>query len=479
MTLSEDDIRRAYADRRRALETVSPADLAAEGEQRLLAAFRRAARDVPAYAALLRERGVRPDRIGDAEAFREQVPVIDKQWAFGCYPLRDLCAGGTLEAISRVYASSGHSGTFSFGVETAEDHETAAVGLEFLLDTAFGVLDRATFLINGLAMGVRITTRSLPVAETSVRPDVVLALLEELRDDFDQFILIGDYLFLKRVLEEGTSPEPVWGDRTVHLIMGGEFIAETTRTYFAGLLGTDLDRPSGGRVLLNMGLSELGISIFRDGDDLMRIRRAVQADRALRYALFGEGTEVCPEILQYDPREYHVEVLGREDGDPRIAVSTVDPRRVVPLMRYDTRDAGTLIAYDDMVRVLRDHGREDLRPRFRLPVALLSGRRQEVDLGGGRSLSTNDVKEALYADPDVAGQLTGFFHIIQEPGATAVRVQTRPGVEPGRKVGEKLEASLRRCVGADVPVQPVAYRAYPHCFEPDYERKPRYIEPAT
>jgi phenylacetate-CoA ligase len=473
--MHDDEIRRAYADERRYLESAPPEALVAEGEQQLLAAFRRAAAEVPAYRQLLRDEGVQADQIDSVEAFLSRVPVIDKDWAFGKHRLRDLCAGGDIEGVSRVYSSSGYSGTFSFGMDTVEEPREAAVGLEFLLDRAFAALERRTFLINCLSMGVTVYTRTLPVAETSVRSDVVRALIRELADDFEQFILIGEHLFLKKVLEEGREGGVPWKDLTVHVVMGGEFIAENTRAYFAHVLGIDFDDPDAGRIFLNMGLSELGISIFRDEDNLGRIRRAAQTDPALHAALFGEETGVCPEILQYDPRHYYVESHDVDGGEPRIVVSVLDPRRKLPLLRYNTKDSGSLLGYDDLVAVLNAHGYGSLAPRFHLPVALLRGRKQQVRLSDGGVLSTAHVKEALYADADVARRLTGFFRIEQDADATTVRVQARPDVEPGPDLAAALETSLRRYVDGAFAVQVVGYEAFPYGVVPDYERKARYI----
>jgi len=49
--------------------------------------------------------------------------------------------------------------------------------------------------------GVKIPT-SLPVADTSVRPDMALAIYKKFSDKFDQTIFVSDPHFLKKLVEE-------------------------------------------------------------------------------------------------------------------------------------------------------------------------------------------------------------------------------------------------------------------------------------
>jgi hypothetical protein len=103
---------RAYARYLRALENLSPAKLCREAEAGLLAAFRRAARDVPAYGQILAAAGVAPQMITTVEQFCDRVPILDKRSIFEGHRLRDLCVGGTLRDVGLFYTSSGHSGVF-------------------------------------------------------------------------------------------------------------------------------------------------------------------------------------------------------------------------------------------------------------------------------------------------------------------------------------------------------------------------------
>ncbi len=463
----------------RYLSTARPERIVAAGQRRLLRAFRRAARQVPAYRRLLAERGIAPAEITTVRKFRRHVPVLDKHAVFEMNDLPALCAGGTLEGVRLLYTSSGHSGTFSFGVETPADAERAAMGLEFLLDRNFGILRRKTFIINCTPMGVKVPVRSVPAADTSVRADSVLALIDKLAGEFEQFVLLGEAPFLKKVIEDGAAAGVPWHDLVVHLVTGGEYVPENWRTYLGHLLDIDFDNPDRGMIGLNMGLSELSLSLFSETPQTLRIRRAAQSDPRLRHALFGDGIEVCPEVMQYFPGQIHVEALPGPSAAPELVVSMLDPRRRIPLIRYNTGDAAWTMDYRRLEAILAQHDYGHLLPELHLPVAFIWGRRRLVPLPAGGHVSPVEVKEALYKDFDIAGALTGNFTILTEDDCGRVLVQLKPGVSPAWESEQRLAEILSEYVRSRAEVKLVAYEQFPHGLEHNYEKKNHYVAGAT
>ncbi len=466
---------RAYARYRRALENLSPDELGREAEAGLLAAFHRAARDVPAYGQILGAAGVAPQTVATVEQFRDRVPILDKRSIFEGHRLRDLCVGGTLKDVGLFYTSSGHSGVFSFGVERRGAERRTALGLEFLFDSLFDIRRRRTVLVNCLPMGVRIPTRTLAQAEAGVRADAVLSLVRKLAGEFEQFVLVGESLFLKQVVDEGADAGVRWEDLRVNVVTGGEFIPETYRSYLADALKLSPDRAAGGRIFLNMGLSELSISIFHEEQETVEIRRAALADARFREALAGGPTAVCPEIMQYDPRQNYVECRAGEAGPPELIVSTLGDDRELPLLRYCTGDRGRTLSHPALVDLLRQFGYERLAPRLRLPVAVLWGRESEVRLASGQAVSVSEVKEALYEDATTARQLTGRFHL--SPGSQAVRVdlQLRASASASEAAVRRLAEAVGRRTACPVEVRLLEYHGFEYDRTYDYQRKPQYV----
>ncbi len=457
------------------MRRADPRRLVALGERRALAVFHRAARRVPAYRRLLDEHGVDAASVRTIEDFKARVPITDKRSVFSEHELSEVCLDGELDDFSLVYSSSGHSGAFSFGGETRRQLRRAERMVEFFLEATFGALSRKTLVINCLSSGVKVPTGRIPRAETSVRSDVVLALVEKFRREFDQFILIGESLFLKKVGEEGLARGIPWHEMTTHVVTGGEFIAENYRSYLAALLGVDFDDPQSGLILVSMGISELATSLLREEPKTALVRRAALWDPHLRRALFGEATCCCPCLMSYLPTDAFLEAVPGEDGLPRLVVTPLNPLRPLPLIRYNTGDVAELIAYDRLVEILNDLGYGHLAPEWKLPLAAVSGRAEWLDVPGGGKVSPNEVKEALFADPSVASRVTGNFRLQMVGGRPSVAVQLRAGEESDQVLVERLRSLVLQHTGYWFRVATVPAEDFPSALGMNYERKPRYL----
>ena len=473
--ITDTAVRWQYARMARWLSVTAPERIAASGEARLLKAFHRAARRVPAYRRLLEARGVDPAQITNIREFKNKVPILDKETVFASNELRDLCVGADLDGVSLFYSSSGHSGVFSYGVETRQGARRAALAVEFFLDAAFHISRRKTLLINCLPMGVKVHTRTLALAETSVRSDVVLALIRKLKGDFDQFILVGESPFLKMLVEEGCEAGIPWHDLTVHVVTGGEFIAENYRTHLARLLGIDFERPERGMILVSMGISELGLSLFHETPETVRIRRAARDDHTLRDALFGEGCEVCPLVMQYHPQLTFMETVPTESGSPELVVSMLDTGLKIPLLRYNTRDRVHLVSYAAMRETFSDAGYGSLLPPFQLPFGLVSGRSQCLELEGGETVSPDQIKEALYENFDVAWSATGNFRLLEDGRSATLQVQLKRGARATTALLDALAGCVQRYVKAEVGIQLIPCDRFPYGLEHNYEKKNQYL----
>ena len=468
-------IRRKYERILRYLRTANPDQLVAEGERRALKAFHRAAATVPAYGRLLRQRGVAPSSVRTIEDFRNKVPIVDKETIFVDNELRDLCVGGTLDDVALFYSSSGHSGVFSFGVEARGQARQIALGLEFALQDIFHVLDRRTLLVNCLPMSVRVHTRTISVAETSVRLDVIWTLVKKLRNDFEQFLFAGEQLFLKKVFEEGAEQGVPWREIVVHAITGAEYVAENYRSYLASLLGIDFDRPERGVIGVNFGLSELSLSILSENLQTLRLRRLACEDPKFRRALYGRETTICPSIMQYYPYPTYLETVPGPDGENQLVVSMLNPSLRIPLIRYNTRDRVELVSYGTLAKVVRAAGHEHLVPPSRLPFGIVWGKRQGLTTGDGHVIGPEHVKEAIYDDFGVAGALTGNFRLEQADGGVRLLLQMRKGKPPADKLCKTVAQKLRQFTQAQPAIQAITYEQFPYGLEHDFERKSRYV----
>ena len=442
-------------------------------EQPVLQAFHDAAEHVAAYRRLLGEQGVRASDVRTIDDFRGRAPVLDKAGTFLRFPLADLCRDGQIVPASHVITSSGHSGRFSFGLYDPGGAEAEVRRTDEALDQLFGVRSKRTLLVNCLPMGVKVPTRACTLAETSVRADMVVSLVGQLGRDHDQTILVGEAAFIKHVLELGQDQGVDWKGLLVHLILGEEPLAENARKYFAGILGCDGTCADTGLIGSSMGVAEIGLNLFFELPPLIALRQRLHEDPVLRGALFGKEVRVAPLLFAYDPRRILVEVL--EHG--RLVLTTLDPMRRIPLIRYATGDVASLpfessSAQEAFSRIAEL--KACLSPG--MPVLALHGRGEHV-LAGGRPVTPEEVKEGIYLEPSLARLTTACFRLAGGDGAGLIRIQLSPGVRPEPDLADRFAIAISKYVDAPLNVACELYEDFKYGMELNYERKFDYLGP--
>lgn len=444
-------------------------------QDKLLAEFHRAAEHVPAYRTLLEEHGVRIDQVVDARTFSRLCPLLSKKNTFARFPLSQLSVGGELHDIAEVLTSSGHGGRFSFGVISRNEADASASFIDAALDTLFAVKTTTTLVINCLPMGVVFSSRSATVATTSVREDMVVGLVRAFGDHYQQIILVGDPLFMKKLLDYDTAEQLDWRRYRVHAIVGEEIFGEHFRGYMAQGLGLDLDRPENGYIMSSLGVAELGLNLGFEMPATIALRRQAVAHPAFARELFGRATGSglsVPMIFSFNPDRTFIEVVDPDaDGYGTMTVSMLDPERSIPLLRYQTGDVARLLDRDHVAAAAGRHG----VPAGELPVALLA-----LQGRGGEALPNQShvgiYKDALYANHEIARHFTGAVRLTFAERHCTMHVQLVRGQAPGAA----LEQDLLRQIPADVRPERLVlwpYASFPYGMSLDYERKFSYYVP--
>ncbi|MES2039568.1 MAG: hypothetical protein V4495_17195 [Pseudomonadota bacterium] len=459
----------------RLLRETPPQILRELSEQATLQAFARAAETAPFYRRMLSEQGVDIAAISSIAAFREHAPVLDKHNTFGKHDIADLCIDGSLDGVRSLLTSSGHSGVFSFGVNTRDNLQRSAKSTDLGLQYLFHTDDKSTLLINCLPMGVKVHTDATFLAETSVREDMVFAVIKKFAAEFEQVILVGEASFIKKIIEDGYELHGIdWPAIQLQIITGEEGIAENYRSYIAGLIGlTDFDNPNGKLIGSSMGVAELDLNIFHETRESIRIRRLAHRNPALRHALFGEETRCCPMFFIYYPNRCYVETLDRDDHQQELVVSMLSEEMKIPLLRYRSGDCGAVYDYEKVVAILREHD-IGLTPDLKLPFIAVSGRGKFLAGDDGR-LYPEAVKEALYADKRIAAAITGNFRMSLLDGQARVAVQLRPDHAIPAGAADTLGAALAEYSSATAHFHFWQHAEFPFNCGVDYERKFAYI----
>jgi phenylacetate-CoA ligase len=456
----------------------SPAGLLKLGEKKLLRCFRRAAMLSPAYRVLLREAGVDATRIDSLSAFQAFCPLLDKSKTFGRFKLRELLASDIKHTdLASVLTSSGHGGNgYALGLSTRSQVVSMPGLIDLGLDMAFDVDRYRTLLINCLPMGVTFQSNTVCVANVSVREDMACAIVEQSGDLFDQIILCGDPLFLKRLCDYSEARSLDWSRYRMNAIIGEETFTESFREYLATVLGIDLANPRSGLIGSSMGIGELGLNLFNETRETIAVRQACNRSPQFLAELCGMQTlrVALPTFLSFNPLRTFVEVIAPDaNGIGDLVVTVMDSKTPVPLIRYRTGDRASLIDHARLVKCMASHAVKSPRPK--LPVIALHGRAKDVLPGGWH---VDMFKEALYRQADIARCLSGAFRVSRCGDGLLFEVQL------GRDIAADcawVAASLNACLegiaagrAMQVSVKGFDYRDFPYGQTVDYERKFTY-----
>ncbi|MGC4071066.1 MAG: hypothetical protein QM760_00800 [Nibricoccus sp.] len=436
-------------------------------------AFRRAAAQVPAYGLLLSEAGIAVDSISTAKDFY-RVPVLEKRSTFQRFPVAQLCVAGELGRLGSVLTSSGHSGIFAYGLTTADAQADASRTIDDLLDYVFSVRSKPTLLINCLPMGVKVHTEACTLAETSVRPDMVVGLVKAFGAHYQQIILVGEAAFIKHTLELGVRGGVDWKNLLVHVIVGEEPLAENARKYIESLLGIDVSRPKTGIVVSSMGVAELGLNIFSEVPPptvLVVLRRALHENLELRRVILG-GAEFVPSFFTYDPKRIFVEF----DASGHLLITTLDPRLRLPLIRYATGDRGHFLQIPVAVRTVIESLGIPWGLFETIPVVAIQGRGDHA-LSGKYPVYPEVIKEGIYHDPELAVLTTANFRLVSGATRVRVRIQLSSGVAPSYEIHERFAEAIARYLHHPFEVSCETYESFGSGMTLDYERKFQYLGP--
>ena len=404
--------------------------------ERLLPEFHRAAELVPAYRTLLHESGVRPIDVRDIWSFTALCPLLSKGNTFDRFSIADLCAGGELRDAAEVLTSSGHGGRFSFGVISRAEAASSGAFVDAALDPPFQVRSRKTLAINCLPMGVVVSSQTMTVATTSVREDMAVALIKTFGAGYEQILLIGDPLFMKRLMDYGAEQAVDWKRYHVNAIVGEETFGEHFRRYVESRID--------GQVLSSFGVAELGLHLCFETADTVSAARAQTIDPPGSWP---------PMILAFNPQRTFMEIVNPDaDGYGRLTISMLDANRQIPMLRYQTGDVAKLLDGDRIA---------------------LRGRQRE-SLPNGAHVGV--YKDALYANRDLAPRFTGATRLTFEAGQFTMHAQLVKGQTPDRA----LEDGLTEEIPAGIrPSRLVLwpYAQFPFGMGLDYERKFSYFVP--
>lgn len=425
---------------------------AGHAEERVLALFREAARDVPAYARFLREHGVDPAAVTSIEAF-SRVPATTKDNYYRPNPLPELCRHGRLEASDMVALSTGSTGEPAVWPRFVTHELETSARFEQILD-AFEAGERRTLAVICFALGNwvgglytlaccrHLAAKGYPITVVAPgnQPAEILRALRALSGFFDQRVLFGYPPFLKDVIEHGASQGLDWRATPTRLVMAGEVFSEEWRGWVCSRIGVD---PASATASM-YGTADGGV-LANETPLSIRIRRALALRPDAARELFGEAR--LPTLCQYDPAHRFFEV---EDG---WLLFTGDGG--APLLRYKILDRGGLVGFAEMRELLARHAVELEPPGWDAdeaasgaPFVYVFGRSHFALSFYGANIYPENVAVGL-EQPELAPHLTGKFvieveHDHEQSAHLRLTVELARGEAASDELGQQIAAHVRR-----------------------------------
>jgi phenylacetate-CoA ligase len=381
-------------------------DLSRQAQTQALRTAQAAAAQVPAYGRFLRQAGYDVGRLRRFEDFCD-LPIMDKGSYLSRYPVAERCPQSDVARSNRVTLSSGSSGLPTLWPRWPEQNAATFAAVGSMLQDHFQIRERWSLIVLTVGVGswgfggTLIHLAGSVLSEPGMRGTLVtpglnveetFRFVEELSPHYDQTILIGYPAPLAHLLEAGVQRGISWPDINTRAVAGGEYMPMGLRERILAYVGADADRLTG---LINLfGTTEVAGIIGYETHLSLLLARLCARTPALGEALFG--SPIIPSIIQYNPLVYFI-----QDHESELLLTV---RGAVPLIRYNTRDRGGLLCFEDVLARARDFGydlgeelrargfsRSALRP---LPFQYVFGRTDGI-IVHGINVYTDQVRHAL------------------------------------------------------------------------------------
>jgi len=214
----------------------------------------------------------------------------------------------------------------------------------------------------------------------------------------------------------------------------------------------------------------VGMHLFFELRELVMLRRLLHETPEIRNAVLGSAATCVPMLFTYDPANIFVEITAESE----MVISTLDPNRPLPLIRYRTGDLAQIINPEELVQLI-PHLKEQAGTLSQLPLVAVPGRGEAI-LSGDAPVYPEAVKEGIYYDPELAAKTTANFRLRSGPERGLLRIQLSPGVPDEPELSSRFAEAVSQYVAPPLEVKCQTYEEFGDGMTLDYERKFAYVE---
>lgn len=373
--------------------------------------YDKARREVPAYrkflenypSAQVRLKGLHPDL--------SLLPVTDKESYVKRYSIEERCLLGKLPDRGVVIdESSGTSGTPNNWIRGPKERAAVKLALQLAFHNHFG--NKPIFLINAFALGPWATGMNVSISLVDVTilkstgPDIQKIINTLLLFGPKYHYVISGYPPFLKALSDRT--EVNWQEYDVVTVFGGEGMTEGMRDYVSKAF-----KQSYG----SFGASDLEINIAAESDFTIQLRKLLAQNKALHEKLVRHPDGGLPMIFQYNPLDYFIET--NENGE--LIVSLCRLSNTSPKVRYNIHDVGYVMRMPELKKILTQLKIDEKQlplPHMDLPLLFHFGRADMAVAYYGCKITPENIKEVIFALPDLA-KIVNSFSIITTEDASA------------------------------------------------------------
>ena len=383
-----------------------------------------------------------------------KLPILDKAGYLSNNQI-DSLLGEKISTAYSIQRSSGFSGTPSYWLKTVSEARKSVASFRLVWDEYFNPDHESCLVIVGFSLGtwtsgtdiLRLCTElaihdGLQITNISPGENVeeTLEIIKKFGRHFRRLIIFGNPIYLKSLVDDGE--DIAWDCLPVVFVTGGEPTTEAWR---------DKDPM---RVINAYGASDFGATTATETPLSIRIKRLAMADPALAKTIFGRDGNL-PNLFQYHPLSHHI-----EQSDEKFLVTYWSQ---IPLVRYNIRDRGRVLPFNQIKGMLAAHGYNfaelcqglPKRP-FRLPFLFVDTRDDGTVSIGGSNVYPGNIETAIYEDSELQPQVEHFYlSILQDDNCDSKLVvqlilrdydqQTREGLEAlQHRASEAILSTLLR-----------------------------------
>ncbi len=416
--------------------------------------FHFAAEKVPAYKKFLKENKINPEKIISLKDF-ESVPLTTKENYLSKYPLQELIVDGDFSKITSITSSSGSSGNpFYWPRSIEQDFGIVSANEAIYLDN-FEIDKKTTLHLTALGMGVwtggdgmsmsakMFAQKGYPFVSINTGLDLKtnMTVLKDLGRYFDQVIITLYPSFATDIVNSAAEYGLDWKKLKLKFYFGGEPFAEEWRDYISEKIFAENKYKD---VCSVFGSSEGGAAGV-ETSLCIYVRQECKKNPKLNIELFNDTRS--PSIVQYNPLGKYFESVKGE-----LVLTTVNG---LPLIRYNTRDAGSVNSLSVFLQALKKAGLDpenDLKKagctiNWQLPILYLFGRSDTTASIYGLNIYPENIRSGL-SGRGIQELVSGRFFLETINKRAKQILQISVELQKGRKVTDNNTASVKKSLVA-------------------------------